>query len=142
MRPDSKQLDLAFGEAHYKMFPELRYFVNGEAPIEDIEVYFRFQKGWPLVVTIILPILASYPLLYLFDTVLGFGRWSAVGLIVLVLLTTNVLLLSLVIPKIRQVRIRAALRARLAELGIHTCRNCAYDLRGTPQRCPECGTPA
>lgn len=139
---ESKQLDLAFGETHYNMFPELRYFVKGEAPIEDLSIYFRFQKGWPTTATVLIAILSAYPLLYLFNDLFGISRWYSVALIIVVQIVVNGVLLSLVIPKVKQRQIRKALRERLFELGIVTCRNCAYDLRGSPECCPECGTVA
>jgi hypothetical protein len=36
-------------------------------------------------------------------------------------------------------KVRAVLRSRLAKRGIPVCVRCAYDLRGSGGRCPECG---
>jgi hypothetical protein len=44
----------------------------------------------------------------------------------------------LTMPAVWTIRRSFARRGRL--LGL--CANCGYDLRGTPERCPECGTPA
>ena len=138
----SRKFDFAFSETQYNMFPELRYFMDGQAPIEDLEVYSRFQGGWPTWVTVVFSVLSAYPLFHLFYGFFKISKWYAVGLLVFVNLFVSWLLLGLIIPKIRQRQIRSALRERLLELGIITCRKCAYDMRGSPQRCPECGTPA
>ena len=138
----AREFDFAFSETHYNMFPELRYFMDGQAPIEDLEVYVRFQRGWPTWVAVVFSVLSAYPLFHLFYGFFKISKWYAVGLLVFVNLFVSWLLLGLIIPKIRQRQIRSALRERLLELGIITCRKCAYDMRGSPQRCPECGTPA
>ena len=136
-----RKYDLMFSETHYNMFPELRYLME-HAPVEAAKIYSRFQRGWPTWVAIAYCVLAAYPLSYLFHSVFRISRWYAAGLVVFVQIFVSGLLLGLIIPKIRQRQIRTALRERLLELGIHTCRKCAYDMRGSPQRCPECGTPA
>ncbi len=138
----AREFDFAFSETHYNMFPELRYFMEGQAPIEDLEIYVRFQRGWPTWLAIVSSVLSAYPLFHLLHSVFGISRWYAAGLFVFVNLFVTWLLLGLIIPKMRQRQIRTALRKRLLELGITTCRKCAYDLRGSPERCPECGTAA
>jgi hypothetical protein len=45
-------------------------------------------------------------------------------------------LLSMILPSVAAIRIRR--RKALAMRG--HCHNCGYDLRATPDRCPECGT--
>ena len=130
---------LTFGETHYNMFPELRYLME-QAPAEAVKIYSRFQRGWPTWVAIAYCVLTAYPLSLLFQFVFRISVWYAAGLLVFVQIFVFWLLLGLIIPKIRQRQIRAALRERLLELGIHTCRKCAYDMRGSPECCPECGT--
>jgi hypothetical protein len=45
------------------------------------------------------------------------------------------LIVSLILPALT---LRRLLRARMRKAGL--CPKCGYDLRATPQRCPECGT--
>ncbi len=134
-----RKYDLTFSETHYNMFPELRYLME-QAPAEAVKIYVRFQRGWHTGVVMAFCVLAAYPLSHLFHFVFRISLWYAAGLVVFVLIFVSGLLLSLIIPKIQQRQIRTALRERLLELGIHTCRKCAYDMRGTPECCPECGT--
>jgi len=61
------------------------------------------------------------------------GLTSAAAVAVPVWFAAVLLLVPAVIETARHLR-----RRRLARAGL--CRSCGYDLRGTPERCPECGT--
>lgn len=136
---DDQQHRWAFSEAQYDMLPELRYFTSGQVPIEELSVYFRYQQGWPTLVVIGLTGATAYPLVLLFQAIFGIGFGFSIALVILFHMFLTWLLLGLVIPKLRQKQIRAALREKLRQHGIIVCRGCAYDLRGSPERCPECG---
>lgn len=137
----SESHDWAFSEAHYRMIPELRYFTDGRAPFDDLSVYLRFQGGWPTTISCVVGAGSAYPLLLLLQGMLGIGDALGIALVVLIEVFIAWLLLGWIIPRLRRRRIRTALRERLSELGIITCRDCAYDMRGSIERCPECGAP-
>ncbi len=59
------------------------------------------------------------------------GPWRPIGVATLVALAPAWLLFN---------HFESRLRRRLIERDHpHLCRTCGYDLRGTPDRCPECG---
>lgn len=129
----------AFSEAQLTMFPELRYFVDGQAPMDDLEAYFQSQRGWPTAVTAIAGVLLAPLLVLVLHTKLGFGMMGTMAVIICIQLVISWMLLGIIFPAMQRRTIRAALRRRLRASGIHACPLCAYDMRSSPEQCPECG---
>ena len=128
-----------FSEAQLAMIPELRFFVDGQAPMDDLQEYLRFQRGWPTVIAVVISVLVSPPLMLLLYKGIGFGIVPSVAVLIGVNLLLSWWLLGMLFPALRRRQIRDALRERLQASGIYPCRVCAYDLRGSPKQCPECG---
>lgn len=78
----------------------------------------------------------------LFDF-LGLSYWPAdfsADTTFIVVPNWMLLMLFAIVPMIHLVSARGSRRRHRAQIGL--CVNCGYDLRGTPDRCPECGSPA
>jgi hypothetical protein len=67
----------------------------------------------------------------------GVGAWSGPSSGTSVVLPHWFVLLTLAVPPLL---LTVNLLRRPRRPGL--CRHCGYDLRATPERCPECGTPA
>ena len=129
----------AFSEAQLALFPELRYFVEGEVPIEVARAYVEAQGRWPTIATMAIAVLLTPAVVLVLHRGIGLGMvWTIVIALVLNLAVSWVLL-GLVFPVTRRRRIRSALREQLLASGIRSCPACAYDMRGLDDRCPECG---
>lgn len=138
---DQSSRSLAFSQSQLAMFPELRYFVEGQAPAEGVQVYFDFHRGRPWIMLIVFAGLISPALAILLRRGLGFGVVAIVAVVVVVQVLVTWAWLGMIVPAMQRRRIRAALRERLKESGILACRRCAFDMRATPDACPECGAP-
>lgn len=130
---------MQFSEAQLAIIPELRYVVDGQVPSELAAEWFNRQRGWPMGLALLLGIAFAPLILLLLHK--GFGHGIAISLIVVMAfqLFISWLILGVIAPALQRRKIRSVLREQLRAHGIDACTVCAYDLRGTTDRCPECG---
>ncbi len=127
----------------WKQYPELEHFEREDVPGVASEALtfakHEVMRTWRFWLTLLAlaglymtaTTLAARAMAQLFGSSewVRFGAGAFCGVVV-----------SLAAWRLFRNRTRRHLRERLIQLGVPICLPCGYDLRGSTDRCPECGT--
>ena len=127
----------------WKQYPELEHFERQDVPGVASEALtfakhevMRTWRFWLTLLALVgLYMTATALAIWTMTQYFGSPDWvrhAAMGCCGVVV--------SLAAWRVFRDRIRRHLRERLVQLGVPICIPCGYDLRGSKERCPECGT--
>ncbi len=123
-------------------YPELEHFEREDVPgvASEALTYAKHEvtRTWRFWLT-------ALALLVVYMTAISMVVWTTVRFgwpdwLISVVEVSCVIVSSWVTWRLFRHRIRRHLRERLVQLGVPICIPCGYDLRGSTNRCPECGT--
>ena len=126
-----------------KQYPELEHFEREDEPCPASEA-LNFAKHEVMKTWRSWLMLLALAVLYMTATMLA-GRimtqyFGSPDLVRFVARASCGVVVSLAAWRLFRDRTRRHLRERLVQLGVPICIPCGYDLRGSTDRCPECGT--
>ena len=124
-------------------YPELEYFEREDlqrfAPEAVTAARHGAMRSWSFWLVLlslgVLYMTAAILAARLFQKYIGPASW-----IVTLLNSCAGVVVSWCVFRLFKHRTRRHLRERLVQLGVPICIPCGYDLRGSKERCPECGT--
>ena len=127
----------------WKQYPELEHFEREDVPGVASEA-LTFAKHEVMRTWRFWLMLLGLAVLYMTATMLA-GRimtqyFGSPDLVRVVAGASCGVVVSLTAWRLFRDRTRRHLRERLVQLGVPICIPCGYDLRGSKERCPECGT--
>ena len=126
----------------WKQYPDLEHFERQDVPGVASEALtfakhevMRTWRFWLTALALLVVYMTSIALIVWTTERFGWPDWliSVVGV-------SCVIVSSWVTWQLFRDRIRCHLRERLVQLGVPICIPCGYDLRGSTDRCTECGT--